>query len=67
MPTLRELVDGYERLIIVKTLSQNDGDRTKTADALGVPKTTLWNLIRKHKIGEDVPGGMSEEDADDGG
>jgi DNA-binding NtrC family response regulator len=64
MPTLRELVDGHERMIIVKTLIQNDGDRSRTADALGVPKTTLWNLIKKHKIGEEIPGGMGKEDVD---
>lgn len=52
MPTLKELVDSYERMIVVKTLVQNDYDRSKTAEALGVPRTTLWNLIKKHGIGD---------------
>lgn len=61
MSKLRELVDDYERMVIIRTLVQNDYSREKTAEALGIPRTTLWNLIKKHKI-QDLKSGKSERD-----
>ena len=63
MSSLRELVDAYERMVIMKTLTQNDYDRSQTADALGVPRTTLWNLLRKHGL-LDFPRAEASDDGE---
>ncbi len=39
-----------ESEMILAALQRNDFDRTKTADELGIHKTTLWRKIKKFKI-----------------
>ena len=44
MPTLEEL----ERRYILKVLEHFDGNREKTADALGINKSTLWRRLQQY-------------------
>jgi DNA-binding NtrC family response regulator len=45
MPTLEEL----ERRYILKVLAHFDGNREKTADALGINKSTLWRRLQQYQ------------------
>jgi len=44
--TLEELEKSY----IKKALEKNEWNRTKTADELGIDKSTLWRKIKKYQI-----------------
>ena len=44
--SLEELEIGF----IAKTLHENNGNRTATAEILGIDKTTLWRKIKQYKI-----------------
>lgn len=49
-PTLLELLDRHERLIIIQTLSQNGFSRKRAATALGVTRLDLWRRMRRLAI-----------------
>jgi transcriptional regulator with PAS, ATPase and Fis domain len=40
-----------ESEVIEKTLKKYGGDRIKTAQELGIGRTTLWRKIKKYKLG----------------
>jgi len=44
--TIREV----ERDLIIKTLRENDGNRTRTAEILGISRRTLQNKIREYEL-----------------
>jgi len=48
--TLPELLALHERLIIVRTLAENDFSRKQTAAALGVSRIDLWRRMRRLQI-----------------
>ena len=48
--TLSERVDSYERSIITSAIVCNDGNTTKAARALGIPRTSLLRKIQKNQI-----------------
>jgi len=43
-------VNAFERQVIVDALRQNQGIVAKTAEALHLPKKTLYDKLRKHRI-----------------
>lgn len=43
----------FRRQLVEKTLREHDGNRSRTAAALGLQRTYLCRLIRVHRI--DVP------------
>jgi transcriptional regulator of acetoin/glycerol metabolism len=43
-------MDTEQRTLIVKTLSENDWNFTKTAHELGIGRTTLWRKIKKYNL-----------------
>lgn len=45
--TLREAMEGPEKVIIERALAAFDGNRQKTADSLGINRSTLFNKMRK--------------------
>jgi len=47
---LRRLGPGEQRRLIEKALREHDGHRGKTADALGIDKSTLWRKMKKYRI-----------------
>jgi len=47
---LKELVDRYERQILIESLKQHHGNQKNTAIALGVARRTLLYKLSKHKI-----------------
>jgi transcriptional regulator with PAS, ATPase and Fis domain len=47
------MVENYEKELILHVLRRNDWNRTKTAKALGIHKTTLFRKIQK--LGIDLP------------
>jgi len=42
--------DEIERQVILETLRRNHGNREKTAQALGISRTTLWRKLKKYAI-----------------
>jgi transcriptional regulator with PAS, ATPase and Fis domain len=49
----REMVEAYEKHLIVNALSQTAGHLGKTSDLLGIPQKTLYRKIRKYGIQAD--------------
>lgn len=47
---LNEAVDRYEKALVVKALKASGGNIAAAARALGLPKQTMHNKIRKHNI-----------------
>ena len=47
---LRRLPPEEQRRLIETTLGEHDGHRGKTADALGIDKSTLWRKMKKYGI-----------------
>ena len=48
--TLPELLALHERLIIVRTLAENEFSRTRAAGALGISRVDLWRRMRRLHI-----------------
>jgi len=44
------VIDQIEKGIILEVLEFTNGNRTQTAEILGITRTTLRNKIRKHKL-----------------
>ena len=51
--TLKEALEGPERLIILQCLQDNNWNRNETADQLGINRTTLYKKMKK--LGLDTP------------
>ena len=51
--TLKEALEGPERLIILQCLRENNWNRNETADQLGINRTTLYKKMKK--LGLDTP------------
>lgn len=47
---LKRIMDKYEKEIIVKTLKTYDGNKSITAKALGISRTSLYQKIDKYEI-----------------
>ncbi|MDR3373322.1 MAG: sigma-54 dependent transcriptional regulator [Ancalomicrobiaceae bacterium] len=47
---LPEAVDAFERAMIVEAMSRCDHNLTLTAQALRIPKTTLFDKLKKHSL-----------------
>ncbi|MFO7447944.1 MAG: sigma 54-interacting transcriptional regulator [Ignavibacteriaceae bacterium] len=43
-------LEDAEKQLIIETLRKFNGSRTKTADSLGINKTTLWRKIKKYGL-----------------
>jgi DNA-binding NtrC family response regulator len=43
-------LEAYEKAIILKSLSENDGSMQETADKLGIPYKTLYLRLKKYGI-----------------
>ena len=48
--TLAERVDWFEKSLIEKALEQNRGSINATVEALGTPRKTLYDKMRKHQV-----------------
>lgn len=48
--TLTQMVESFERSIILVELHQQGGNLTKTADALKIAKSTLFDKIKKYSL-----------------
>jgi DNA-binding NtrC family response regulator len=51
--TLKEALEGPERMIILQRLQENNWNRNETADQLGINRTTLYKKMKK--LGLDTP------------
>lgn len=49
-PSPADMPDNTERQLILKVLRQNNWQRTKTAQALEMDRTTLWRKMKRHGI-----------------
>ncbi|WP_120009193.1 sigma-54-dependent transcriptional regulator [Teichococcus vastitatis] len=48
--SLPERVDAYEAALITEALSTHDGDVRAAAEALGLPRKTFYDKLRRHNI-----------------
>ena len=48
--TLPQRVDAYERMLIAEALQAQGGSVAAAADALGVPKKTLYDKLKKYQL-----------------
>lgn len=48
--SLSEAVEAYERQLIAEALRRQDGNLSRTSAALQIPKTTLFDKIRKYRL-----------------
>jgi transcriptional regulator with PAS, ATPase and Fis domain len=48
--TLAELVENYEKIIILDKLKKNNGNKTKTAKELGLSVRNLYYKLEKYKV-----------------
>lgn len=48
--SLAQIVESFERSVILDELNQHDGNLTKTADALNIAKSTLFDKIKKYSL-----------------
>jgi len=47
---LKEAISIFERELLRKALERFGGNKTKVAERLGIPKTSLYNKLQKHKL-----------------
>lgn len=47
-------IEEMERQVVLDTLCRNRGNRGKTADELGIDKSTLWRKMKKHQITQEL-------------
>ena len=47
---LERSVDGYERKLILGALQKNDWNRLRTAEEIGIPRTTLLAKMKRLNI-----------------
>ena len=62
--SLNEQVDAFERALIAAELARPHGSLRSVAEALGLPRKTLHDKLRKHGLSFADTGGSSPEDAD---
>ncbi|HJV53850.1 MAG TPA: sigma-54 dependent transcriptional regulator [Noviherbaspirillum sp.] len=48
--SLPQQVDAYERMLIVDALNRHDGSVTAAAEALGIPRKTLYDKLKKYQL-----------------
>ena len=48
--SLPERVDAYEAMVIRDALREHDGDVRATVEALGIPRKTFYDKLRRHDI-----------------
>jgi len=48
--SLRRMKPEEQRRLIQRTLREHNGHRARTAEALGIDKSTLWRKMKKYKI-----------------
>jgi two-component system response regulator HydG len=53
-----KLLDANQRTVIVKALEDNRWNFTRTAEALGIGRTTLWRKVKKYHL---APAGMTPD------
>jgi len=56
--SFREQVDAIERTIIARTLTATSGNRSETARRLGLARTSVLYLMKKHGLGGSVDRGV---------
>jgi DNA-binding NtrC family response regulator len=49
-PELKRALEGPERWLILRALEQHGGNRSATARALGIDRTTLFNKMRRYAL-----------------
>ncbi|MGQ9497362.1 MAG: sigma-54-dependent transcriptional regulator [Desulfotomaculales bacterium] len=52
--TLREILDDVERSVILRTLREHNYNRSKTAQALGINRRTLYNKLKEYGLDNNI-------------
>jgi arginine utilization regulatory protein len=47
---LNQAVDDFEKSLIIQAINESNGNYSKAARILNIPKQTLHNKIKKHNI-----------------
>lgn len=50
MPSLKDLMNEHERTIIERSLQEHKGNRSRTAEALGISRRGLLNKLKSHGL-----------------
>ncbi len=48
--TLRDILEGYERIVLIQAISAAGGSRTRAAQSLGIRRGLLYARIKHLKI-----------------
>jgi DNA-binding NtrC family response regulator len=70
-PTREEIIkipigtamDDVEREVILRTLEANDGNKTVTAEVLGISRRSIYNKLAIYGVGVDGVGALDSDDA----
>ena len=62
--SLSEQVEAFERALIAAELTRNHNSLRSLAEALGLPRKTLHDKLRKHGLNFADAGGSSPEEID---
>lgn len=46
----KEAIDNFEKSYLVRLLTENSGNIVHASEQSGMSRTSLWNLLKKHKI-----------------
>jgi two-component system NtrC family response regulator len=50
--TLKEAKDRLERNLVISAIEKQEGNMVKAAEALGVSRPTIYDLMKKHKLSQ---------------
>jgi DNA-binding NtrC family response regulator len=54
LEAVREATEKLEKIVITARLAEMHGNRTATAESLGISRKTLFNKMRQHKLGDET-------------
>jgi DNA-binding NtrC family response regulator len=59
--TFREAVGRFESALLLQALNESSWNKSVAAESLGMKRTTLLDMIRRKRLGDDGPRSFKEE------
>ena len=50
VPSLAQRVEDFERVLIAEAMRRHEGNLSRASEALNMPKTTLFDKIKKYRL-----------------